>query len=119
VLAAQERPAGVDGEDVLPHLERRVGRVGRRADAGHVDEHVEVAHRRRDGLLLAHVERQGPRPGAQVAGQRLDALADGVGQHDVAPLGVQAAGDGLADPRAGAGDERAPAVEAGPGHQAR
>ena len=61
----------------------------------------------------------GSRPRAELAGQRLHALAGRVGQHHVGALGVQGARDRLPDPRPGAGDERAPALEASVGHQSR
>jgi len=59
MLAGQEGPARVDGEHVLPDLQRRVGRRGRRPDAGHVDQRVEVSGESASRTASSSVERRG------------------------------------------------------------
>ena len=88
--------------------------------AGDVGQHVEAAHRRGDRVLVADVERQ--RPARRAPSSPASACTRSprrVGEHDLGALGVQGARDRLADPRAGAGDERAAPLEAIVGHQVR
>ena len=98
MLAAEERPARVDGEDVLPHLERRLRRGGGRADAGHVDEDVDVTRDNGHLRLVAHIQ--------------VDVGSGDVRGDDLCVFGLEQARDCCADPRAGARHERTLAGEA-------
>jgi hypothetical protein len=106
VLAAEERPACVDREHVLPDLERGSRRVLRRADPGHVHEHVEPRRDRRDGVLVAHVDHARLGPFAQLGRERVEPRGVHVGEDDVGPFGMEEPGGGLADSRRGARHER-------------
>ena len=105
VLAAEERPARVDREDVLPDLERRVGRVRRRADPGDVDEHVDAHHRRRHLLLVAHVELHGACLRAELGSDLLDRFQREVGGDHLGALRRKPSSYGRSDPGARTGDE--------------
>jgi hypothetical protein len=98
MLATEERPARVDGEDVLPNVELRLGRSGCRADACDVDEHVDIPGDSSNLRLFANVQVDvGP---VEVCGD------------DLRALGLEQSRDGRADGRSRPRNERTLAGEA-------
>jgi hypothetical protein len=115
VLAGEESAASVDVEDVVPDLDRGVGRGGRGADAGHVGEARQPSPRGRlfdyppHRGLVAHVALRGADQLPSFGRGGLRGLGPDVhGDDPGAALGGQAVDGGPADagPRARDHDQR-------------
>jgi hypothetical protein len=110
VVDAVDHAPQVHVDDPLPVVEREVGDVADRADAGVVGDDVrgaealdDLSGQRGDAVRLRDIALDARRP--ELRGRRLQGAVLDVGDDDLHALADQGVRDALADPRCAAGDD--------------